>query len=214
MPAAFLCIVFLSLLLLYFGTGRNSRVLVIYGIWGVLAGVLSYLGFYSRAGNFPFSMLMIMLPVILLTVYFYRTIPRETLNARYLLAVHIVRIPVEIILFQLYLQKLVPVQMTFKGWNFDIVIGITALLLVFSKNLPPLFFKIWNIVGLCFLATIVIIAVLAGPTPIQQIAFEQPNVAILTFPYTLLPTIIVPAVLLSHLLYLKQPVSGKDRNSY
>lgn len=208
MPVVFLCIAFLSLFLLYFGTGRDLKVLTIYGVWGVLVAVLAYAGFFR---HFPFGMLMIIVSVTLLTVYFYRIKP---LNTKYLLAIHILRIPVEIILFQLYLQKQVPIQMTFKGWNFDIVIGITALLLIFSKKIPPLLFKIWNIAGLCFLATIVSIAILAGPTPIQQIGFEQPNVAILTFPYTLLPAVIVPAVLLSHLLCLKGTQLGRKSVEY
>ncbi len=39
---------------------------------------------------------------------------------------HTVRLPIEIILFKLYLNKMIPQLMTFEGRNFDIVIGITA----------------------------------------------------------------------------------------
>ncbi|MEM9987092.1 MAG: hypothetical protein AAF804_18515, partial [Bacteroidota bacterium] len=47
------------------------------------------------------------------------------------------------------------------------------------------------------------IAILSAPLPFQQLAFEQPNVAVLRFPYVLLPGVVVPLVLLSHLLSLK-----------
>jgi hypothetical protein len=42
-------------------------------------------------------------------------------------------------------------------------------------------------------------AVLSTPSAFQKFAFNQPNVAILHFPYTLLPAFIVPLVLFSHL---------------
>jgi len=51
---------------------------------------------------------------------------------------------------------------------------------------------------------IVINAILSVPTPIQQFAFDQPNIAILYFPFTWLPCFIVPAVLLSHIVSIKK----------
>ena len=44
----------------------------------------------------------------------------------------------------------------------------------------------------------------------QQLAFEQPNIAVLRFPYVLLPGIVVPLVGLSHLLHLKQLLTQPD----
>lgn len=41
-----------------------------------------------------------------------------------------------------------------------------------------------------------------------QIGFDQPNVALLSFPYTWLPAVVVPTVLLSHLLCLKKKSSA------
>ena len=37
-----------------------------------------------------------------------------------------VRLPIEIILLELYLNKMIPQLMTFEGRNFDVVLGITA----------------------------------------------------------------------------------------
>ncbi|WP_133228291.1 hypothetical protein [Sphingobacterium corticibacter] len=118
------------------------------------------------------------------------------------------RIPVEFVLFQLYLSGSIPILMTYKGWNFDILIGLSALVLAvllffirFSKITGIL--KIWSVVGILSLASVVIIAILSSPIPIQQFAFEQPNTALLYFPYVLLPSLIVPTVFLSHFLLLK-----------
>ncbi|MFY8109282.1 MAG: hypothetical protein ACOVO9_09830, partial [Bacteroidia bacterium] len=51
-----------------------------------------------------------------------------------------------------------------------------------------------------FLANIVITAVLSAPTPFQVLSFEQANMGVFKFPFTLLPGLIVPLVLLSHLI--------------
>jgi hypothetical protein len=42
----------------------------------------------------------------------------------------------------------------------------------------------------------------------QQIAFDQPNIGVMYFPFVWLPACIVPLVLLSHLASLYQLVSG------
>jgi hypothetical protein len=95
--------------------------------------------------------------------------------------------------------------MTFQGYNFDILIGLSAvaILLYGSVTHNPLsksFVLIWNLTGLLFLTIIVVMAILSSPLPIQQFAFQQPNVAVLKFPYVFLPAYIVPIVYLSHLL--------------
>ncbi len=132
----------------------------------------------------------------------------EKLNTNYLLGIHIIRIPVELCLYQLFLKGQIPEIMTFTGWNFDILIGLSAVVILIyqyvkKKNLARQYFLFWNVIGLLFLSVIVIIAILSSPLPIQQFAFEQPNIALLEFPYSFLPTCIVPIVLISHFLLIK-----------
>ena len=67
----------------------------------------------------------------------------------------------------------------------------------------------FNIVGFVLLANIVSIAILSLPSPIQQLAFEQPNGAVLHFPYIWLPSIVVPIVLYSHVASLWKLATGK-----
>jgi hypothetical protein len=54
------------------------------------------------------------------------------------------------------------------------------------------------------LFNIVVTAILYAPLPIQQLAFEQPNIAVMYFPFVYLPGFIVPIVLFSHLVSLKK----------
>ncbi len=119
-----------------------------------------------------------------------------------------IRVPVELVLYQLYVEGGIPVIMTFSGWNYDIGMGITAVIVLFllkfqTKHQQLKILRFWNILGIIMLTIIVIIAILSAPFPFQQLAFEQPNVAVLRFPYILLPGVIVPLVYLSHFLSLK-----------
>jgi len=66
---------------------------------------------------------------------------------------------------------------------------------------------VWNFICLCLLLNIVINAILAAPFPFQQFAFDQPNIAVLYFPFTWLPFFIVMIVLYSHLAAIRQLIT-------
>lgn len=104
--------------------------------------------------------------------------------------------------------------MTFEGRNFDILSGISAPIvayLVFTKKtLSHNFLLIWNFICLGLLINIVTNALLSAPFPIQKLAFEQPNIAILHFPFSWLPTFVVPVVLLGHLVSIRQLMIKKE----
>ena len=205
----FLITTLLAIFLFYKGTGSHKGILVGCLLWAVWVGIIAATGFFQHtAAALPRMMLLVNLPAIAGIIILYRSLAKKTVHRNMLLAVHVLRIPVEITLYLLFLEKKVPVIMTFEGWNYDIVIGITAAVLLLypslsGKQVHPLLFRIWNILGLIFLANIVGIAILSAPSPIQHLAFDQPNIAILGFPYTLLPGVVVPLVILSHLLCLR-----------
>jgi hypothetical protein len=125
----------------------------------------------------------------------------------HLTAVHIVRIPVEIALWMLFTFKQIPQSMTFEGHNFDIIMGITAIvfsILVYRQRYNRWVLLTWNIVGIVFLSIIVITAIGAAPTSIQWRDFHQPNYAVIHFPFIWLPSFIVPAVLFAHVLSIRK----------
>lgn len=119
-----------------------------------------------------------------------------------LTALSIVRVGVEIGLYGLAASRLVPELMTFTGRNFDVVAGLTAPVVAYGyrqKKLGRKALLVWHGFSTLLLTIIVALALLAAPTPLQQLAFEQPNVAVLRFPFVWLPAFIVPVVLFSHL---------------
>jgi hypothetical protein len=132
----------------------------------------------------------------------------DSLPLKNITYLHVVRVPVEIVLLWLFLNHAVPQLMTFEGRNFDIIAGITAPVIAYyglSKGkLNRQIILLWNWVCLALLANIVINALLSAPSPLQKFAFDQPNIAIINFPFSWLPTFIVPIVLFAHLTSIRQ----------
>jgi hypothetical protein len=152
------------------------------------------------------------MPAILLLVILFTTkkgrLFIDSLPLEKLTYLHVIRIPVEMVLYWLFLSKAIPELMTFEGRNFDIVAGITAPIVAYfgftKAKLGRQTILIWNIICLALLLNIVMNAFLSAPSPLQQFAFEQPNIAILNFPFSWLPTFVVPVVLFAHLVSIRQ----------
>ena len=178
-------------------------------LWILLTGYLSTTGFYRVPDAMPprvvaFGVLPSVLLIVIFFIAFRHFVNRLPLTTLTLL--HVVRIPVELVLLWLFQNGQVPIVMTFEGWNFDILSGITAPIVFFlafrngSINRPLLI--IWNLVALGLLINIVTIAVLSFRSPFQQLAFDQPNVGVTYLPFIWLPALIVPIVLFAHLAAL------------
>lgn len=187
--------------------------------WMIFQAVIGIGGFYLETNAMPPRLLLFGLLPALLTIILYFIFARksfiEKLPLKTLTILHIVRIPVEIVLYMLSEQNLIPVQMTFASQNFDILSGFTAPIIYFfafrgNEIYRPKLLIFWNIWSLMLLFNIVIRAILSFPFPFQQYAFDHPNRALLYFPYVWLPTVIVPLVLFAHLISLWQ-LSKSDR---
>ena len=218
----FILTTFLSIGFLFYAIKQKSLdtfpaklVVTLIAFWLILQAVLGLGGFYLKTDAVPPRFPFLAAPTLLLIAFlfaFYRKGFIDALPLKVLTLLHIVRIPVEIVLWWLYQSGQVPQLMTFEGRNFDILAGITAPIIAWlafrgnSVNRPILI--VWNIVCLILVSNIVTNAVLSAETPIQQFAFDQPNRAVLYFPYVWLPAIIVPIVLFAHLASLWQTLSN------
>lgn len=211
----FLSLVFSSFILFYYGIEKNLKLVTIFLSWQIIVGLVSFTHFFEvNPKTFPLTLI----GNICLIIYLQNKIKITSRNSIFWLSINIFRIPVEFILFQLYLEKKIPRLMTFEGWNFDIIIGITASIIftlkfIFKKEINTTLFFIWNILGLVFLSFIVSLALLSSPLPIQQLGFDQPNIAVLFFPYSLLPSSIVLLAFLSHILFLKSYLTSLTQKS-
>lgn len=205
-------ITFLTIGLLYRAARRARAVLLISLLWLLIQGAIAATGFYTETDGLPprFT-LAVLFPFSLIAVLFAAPAGRrflDNLDPKALTQLHIVRMPVELGLYGLYLHGAIPELMTFSGRNFDILSGITAVFVAFAGTTHTRIGRNlllgWNIACLALLFNIVIHAILSAPFPFQSLAFGQPNRAVLYFPYIWLPGYIVPVVLLAHLASLRQ----------
>jgi hypothetical protein len=202
----------LTLWFFYKATNKSTLSIVIILAWLMLQAVISLTGFYTVTNTVPPRFLLLALPPILFIIALFITSKGrryiDTLNVNWLTYLHMVRIPVEVVLFWLFIYKRVPQLMTFEGRNYDILSGLTAFIIGYygytKQRLSNTILLIWNFVCLALLFNIVINAVLSAPSPFQKFAFDQPNVAILYFPIVWLPCCIVPLVLFAHLVSIRQ----------
>ncbi len=202
----------LTVLLFYKASNYSRIVLYLLCGWLLLQGAISLSGFYSVTNGMPPRLTLAVVPMLIGIVLLFITVKGrafiDALDAKTLTMLHVVRVPVEIVLFWLFMEGAVPELMTFEGRNFDIISGITAPLVWyfgFVKNkLSPKIILIWNLICLGLLLNIVVNAILSAPFPMQQFAFDQPNIAVLYFPFVWLPGCVVPLVLLSHLAVIRK----------
>lgn len=211
--SAFFILTALLTLYLFFRAAFNSRIVVfILLAWLSLQGFIASTGFYTLTDAFPPRLLLgILPPLVFIVVLFVSPKGRlfiDGLDLKALILVHMVRIPVELVLFWLFSFGTIPQLMTFEGRNFDVLSGISALPVYYfgfiKKSLDIKFILAWNYICLALLANIVIHALFSFPYPFQLLAFDQHNIALLYFPFLWLPAVVVPLVLFSHLAAIRQ----------
>ncbi|WP_020570732.1 hypothetical protein [Neolewinella persica] len=178
--------------------------------YSIVQYIVGATGFYEYTESLPPHFLLNILPTLIAIFWLFFSKEGNELLAGFdrteLMWVHFVRVPVELVLYGLFIAGQIPEIMTFAGNNFDIVMGLTAPAIIYfgygKKWITPGLIRIWHIVGLVLLFNIIITAILSAPFPFQQFGFEQPNVGILQAPFNLLAAVVAPLVLVAHFIGL------------
>ncbi len=202
----------LTAVLFYNAAKKSGTTLLVLVTWLIFQAIIGISGFYTVTESIPPRFLLLILPPVLFIIGLFSTSKGrqylDNLDIKKLTILHMIRIPVEVVLFWLYVNKTVPQLMTFEGRNFDILSGLTAPFIFYfgfiKHTINNRVILIWNFICLILLLNIVVNAFLSAPFTFQQFAFDQPNIAILYFPFLWLPGIVVPLVLLSHLSTIRQ----------
>ena len=203
---------------MFFKATRNSKIVILVSItWLVIQAAIAASGFYTITDTLPPRFTLAIVPPLALIAFLFGTIKGrifiDIMDQSTLTLLHLVRVPVELVLLWLSMQKLVPSLMTFEGRNLDILSGITAPLVYYfgfvRKQMGRSLILIWNFICLALLLNIVITAILSAPFRFQKLAFDQPNIAILYFPFIWLASFIVPVVLLAHLTAIRKLIKEK-----
>jgi hypothetical protein len=191
---------------------RGWQALGVLIVWIGIPGFLAWRGVLDRYDPLPPPALLLLLGLTVLTIGFVLSGVGARLAAGISLgavvAFQAFRIPVELLLHGLYVEGIVPVQMTYAGRNFDVVTGISGLLLglwlLSRKPVPRGVVVLWNLVGLALLVNIVAIAVVSTPVPFRRFVDSSPHTLPSTFPFIWLPSFLVQVALGSHLLIFRQ----------
>ncbi len=212
----FILTTLLTVFLLFKAANYSRLLMIIVVLWLIIQLIISLTGFYTVTSGFPprFGLLLFP-PVIFIMILFFTKRGKVFLNGlgvKTLTLLHVVRIPVEITLYLLFVHKFVPQIMTFDGRNFDILCGLTAPFIYYLGYVKNALGKnvrlAWNVICLLLLANIVVTALLSAPFSFQKLGFEQPNIALFYFPFIWLPCFVVPAALFAHVVTLRRLIKG------
>ena len=185
--------------------------------WLVALGVLASSGFFADFSSLPPRMAfvpLLPLPIVLLLArskvgkyLIYRVRPQ------WFIYLQSFRILVEIGLWALVRNGLLPVQLSFEGRNFDIVVGLLAIPVGYfsfvRKAWPSWVVLAYNIFGLLMLVNVVSIAFLSMPTPLRRFHGLPDASLVAHFPLIYLPGVLVPLAYTLHIFSIRQWVVGR-----
>ncbi len=185
-------------------------------LWVLATGLIAATGRLSDFSKMPPPIAVFAVVCSLLTfcVAFsaYGTLWMRGLTFVQLIGFQVFRVAAEALLYYAYLNGRAPVQMTFEGWNFDILTGLTALPVAWwlSRRPSRRVVFVWNVAGLFLLANIVGISFASAPTAMRVFMNEPANTFVTTFPYVWLPSVLVQYALLGHLLCFRKLWDTRD----
>jgi hypothetical protein len=193
-------------------SSRASRLGVALAAWIALTGALGASGVLQRWDARPPPLLALLVVGVVLTVALARSAVGSSLARGLPLAAIIgfqaFRLPLELVMHRAAAEGTMPVQMSFSGWNFDIVSGATALLvawLVARGSAPRWLAPAWAVMSSALLLAIVSIAIASMPA---IAAFGRSPERLTTwvgyFPFVWLPAVLVMAALFGQIVLFRR----------
>ena len=191
---------------------RVSILLLGFIIWFLYLTALSYTEVLKNFDLPPRFPLLIMLPAFALVIIVLRKKRKTQIISNVPFHIPVLfesfRIPVELLLHGTFLARLIPIETTYSGYNFEIYFAASALIigaLSFRDIISKKLILLWNIIGLGFLATILMIFMTAIFYPSfwgETAPMVSLNLG--TMPYMLVPGFYVPLAVFMHGLSIIQ----------
>jgi len=176
--------------------------------WLALSGALAASGLLARFDLRPPPMALMFAVVIGLglLVGLSRVGARlaESLPLWALVGVQAFRLPLELFMHQAAVEGVMPHEMSFSGYNFDIVTGAAALVVaaLAARGSAPRWLLVgWNVYGIAALVAIAIVALISSP--MVRAFGDDPthiNSFVTTFPFVWLPAVLVVAAIAGHVI--------------
>ena len=173
-------------------------------LWFTAATVLAATVAIGRA---PFVVPLVMLSTIAGGVIAHRRSAAvrtvvAAIDARKLIALHVLRAPIGIMFLVLHARGLLPAIFAVRAGIGDTIVGLLAIAAIAAWPKYRRAVRLWNVVGLVDIVLSVLTAqkvLLGDRDPVAMATFQ-------IFPFPLIPFFVVPAVILTHLALL-----GKTR---
>lgn len=200
---------------------RTRRFLV--AVLATQAGVsaLAFAGVLSRFDARPPPLLLLVVFVAGSAQLLARSVIGRTMQDGLPLAAlvgfHAFRLPLELVMHRAATEGVMPPQMTFTGWNFDVVSGGSAIVVAALVGLGVAgrrLVLVWNALGTALLLAIVVIAIASTPVFAAFGRGEALNTFIAYLPFTTLPTVMVALAMAGHLVLWRRllaPTPTVDR---
>jgi hypothetical protein len=184
--------------------------------WLVFTAGLALSGYLSNWESRPPWLIVMIVPTLALPslLAFSRlgTKLAASVPVALLVGFHAFRLPLELVMERAAVEGTMPPQMAFTGINFDILTGVTAMLVAAAAacgRAPRWLLLAWNTLGSGLLVAILVIAV--ASLPMFRAFGSEPsrmNTWVAYFPFVWLPAGMVSAALLGHLLLWRRLLRG------
>jgi hypothetical protein len=198
---------------------RLVVLLAIFGIWAIYLYLIGESGLLWSFEMPPRFLLLVFLPITIITAFIFiknRKSPIfESIPKQKVLYFQSFRIVVELMILATYLEGVFPVETTFEGYNYEIIVGLLAPIItyaVYSKKwLSENVALAFNYLGLATLAIIIFIVI----TSLYLPSFWGDSVprigeAFSHVPYLLLPGFLAPAAIFAHIFSIMQIRKSKQ----
>jgi hypothetical protein len=222
--AAFIAIPVLLVIALLWGTfaawrrsgatpGESTRACVVTGtmavVWMAATWAAAASGVLRNWDRVPPPFAVLVLAIVALSI----AIAFSSLGKRLahvvplwaLVGIQAFRLPLELAMHEMYERGIMPEQMSYSGRNFDILTGMTAIVVAVAlrtgrggRGLATA----WNVLGLALVLNVVIVAVVSTPA-FRYFGDERLNVWVTYPPYVWLPAVMVPAAVAGHLVVFR-----------
>jgi hypothetical protein len=109
------------------------------------------------------------------------------------------RLPLELVMHQAALERVMPNALSFSGYNFDIVTGATAIVvaLALRTGAPRKLAFAWSVLGSACLVAIAVIAIVTSPM-LAALGPHEVNTWVARLPFVYLPTVLVTFAIAGH----------------
>jgi hypothetical protein len=175
--------------------------------WLLYVSLLSLRGVFTAVTFPPRIPLLLVLPAFVSFIFFFTNTKLKKIidatPASLPVYVQSFRVVVELLIFASSMQGLLPKAATFEGYNYDIVIGVTAPLVAFfiagKGNGNRFFMLVWNVAGLATLSVVVFILLSHAYFPAAwgtQGSILDKGLGV--FPFTFLAGFLMPVAVFLH----------------